>query len=113
MSSATTPAGPAGDQLQQQVVQLPDPPGVDRALVRTHADDHTSHECLPAGARWNVEQEGQRYFEPSRPRLSLSLFGKARPAQATRATRQVVGRRSETDGPDTWTEPCADTVLIP
>lgn len=34
------------------------------------------------------------------------------PARANhdRATRQVVGSRSESDGPDTWTEPCADTV---
>jgi len=31
-----------------------------------------------------VEQGGQRYFELSRPLLSLSLFSSARPAQAMR-----------------------------
>jgi hypothetical protein len=30
----------------------------------------------------DVEQGGQRYFELSRPLLSLSLFSSARPAQA-------------------------------
>ena len=54
----------------------------DRALVRIHADDHAGHVCLPAGARWDVEQGGQRYFELSKPPLSLSLLNGARPAQA-------------------------------
>ena len=37
------------------------------------------------------------------------------PARAghERATRRVVGSRCESDGPDTWTELCSGTVLIP
>ena len=83
----------------------------DRAPVRIHADDHTSHECLPAGAQCNVEQGRRHYFDPSKPSSPVQQS----PARANhdRATRPVVGNRSESDGPDTWTEPCADTVLTP
>ena len=59
-----------------------------------------------------VEPGGQRYFELSKPLLSLSWPWR-RPVRAgqMRATRLSVGSRDESDGPGAWTEPCQTPVL--
>src|SRR5665648_1127227 len=70
----------------------------------------TRSECtMPVPSRsnlWVVELGGHRYFELSKPLLSLSRPWR-RPGCAghERATRRVVGSRVESDNPGAWTEP--------
>ena len=88
----------------------------DRPLVRVHPDHHPR--CVPSTRPplleplLVVEPGGHRYFELSKPLLSLSLPWR-RPARAgqMRATRPSVGSRYESDSPGAWTEPRQAPVL--
>lgn len=58
-----------------------------------------------ARSTWFVEPGGQRYFEPSKPLLSLSPpWGDARAAQAKWSHTTSVGSRNESDNPSASTE---------
>ena len=59
-----------------------------------------------------VEPGGQRYFEPSKPLLSLSLpLATPGPRRPNESHTTSVGSRCESDSPGAWTEPCQAPVL--
>ena len=82
-----------------------------RPLMRVHPDDDLAHLLLLPYPDVVNGPGGHRYFELSKPLLSLSLPTAPGPRRPNESHVISAGIRCESDGPGTWTEPGRAPVL--